>query len=193
MPTGYTAIIGEKPDLAFREFALRCARAMGACIMQRDSPIDELPKAPEPSDYYEKSKRTAEAKLVELRGLTAEGKLALWQADCERIERENADNIAKAKESERRYSRMRAMVEAWTPPTKDHEGFRKFMLDQIDASSSDWKPYIVESAPTPGDWYANELKNAEWSLEYAIKNGAEEVERTNQRKAWIDALYASVS
>jgi hypothetical protein len=193
MPTGYTAIIEEKPDLTFREFALRCARAMGACIMQRDSPIDELPKAPEPSDYYEKSKRTAEAKLVELRGLTVEGKRALWQADCERIGRENADSITKAKESERRYSRMRAMVEGWTPPTKDHEGFRKFMLDQIDASSSDWKPYTVELAPTPGDWYAKQVEAAEWSLKYSIEHAADEIRRTNGRKAWIEALYASVS
>ena len=48
MPTGYTAIIEDKPGLTLREFALRCARGMGACIMQRDDNMDEPPKAPEP-------------------------------------------------------------------------------------------------------------------------------------------------
>lgn len=45
MPTGYTAIIEERADLSFRDFALRCARGMCACVMQRDDPMDELPKA----------------------------------------------------------------------------------------------------------------------------------------------------
>jgi len=192
MPTGYTAIIEERADLTFRDFALRCARAMGACIMQRDDPTDDLPKAPEPSDYYVKQKRAAEARLLELRGLRPEGVRALWQADCERIAKSNAESVAKAKETERRYKRMRKMVAAWEPPTKEHEGFRKFMLEQIDMCSSDWKPYTVEPPATPGDWLTNALKSAEWDLEYSTKHAAEEVERANERKAWIDALYASL-
>jgi hypothetical protein len=192
MPTRYTAIIVERADLTFREFALRCARAMGACVMQRDDPTDDLPKAPEPSDYYEKQKVRAEARLVELRGLNKEGIRALWQAECERIGKSNAESTAKAKETERRYARMRKMVAAWEPPTKDHDGLRRFMLEQIDMCSSDWTPYTTVAPATPGDWYAAALKSAEWDLDYATKHAAEEVDRAADRKAWIDALYASV-
>jgi len=192
MPTGYTAIIEERADLTFRDFALRCARAMGACIMQRDDPTDDPPKAPEPSDYYMKQKRAAEAKLSELRGMSTDGARAMWQSDCERIAKSNAESVAKAKETERRYTRMRKMVTAWKPPTKDHDGLRRFMLEQIDLCSSDWKPYTVEAPATPGDWLANAIKNAEWELEYSTKRAAEEVERADERKSWIDALYASL-
>jgi hypothetical protein len=191
MPTGYTAIIEEKADLTFREFALRCARAMGACVMQRDDPADDPPKVPEPSECDAKRKREAEAKLIELRGLSAEGARALWQADCEHITKKNAESVAEAKELERRYARMRAMVTAWAAPA-DHEGLRRFMLEQIDMCKSDWTPYIRKAAETPGDWLAGEIKASEWTLEYSAKHAAEELERTADRKRWIDALYASL-
>ena len=139
-----------------------------------------------------KQKRAAEVRLLELRGLRPEGVRALWQADCERIAKSNAESVAKAKETERRYKRMRKMVAAWDPPTKDHEGLRRFMLEQIDMCSSDWKAYTTEPAPTPGDWLAKQFKAAEWDLEYSTKHAAEEIERADERKSWIDALYASL-
>lgn len=192
MPTGYTVVIEEKSDLTLREFALRCARAMGACVMQRDDAMGVLPEAPEPDDYYEKSRRTAEAKLVELRGLSTEGKRALWQADCERIAKANLERVAKASETRRRYARMRTLVEAWKPPTRDHVGLRHFMLDQIDACSSEWKAYTVQASATPDDWYTREVEATEWSLELAVKNVREELQRAEERKVWIATLYASL-
>lgn len=42
MPTGYTADI--KDGITFRDFALRCARAFGATIMQRDEDISIPPR-----------------------------------------------------------------------------------------------------------------------------------------------------
>lgn len=192
MPTGYTAIIDERADLTLRDFVLRCARGMGACILQRDDPMDDPPKAPEPNSYHEKQKRSAEARLIELRGLSEEGARALWQADCERIAKSNAESIAEASETERRYMRMRGLVEAWTPPTEQHGGLRRFMLEQIDACSYDWKPYVLEPPATPGDWLASQLESAQWDLEYSTKRAAEEIERHAERVAWIDALYASV-
>ena len=192
MPTGYTAIIEERADLTFRDFALRCARGMGACIMQRDDPTDDPPKVPEASGHHIVELRKAEAELVELRGLSREGARALWQADCESIAKSNAEIVAKAKETGQRYARMRAKVETWKPPTPDHEGFRRFMLQQIDACESDWTPYTVEAAPTPGDWLAKRIKAAEWSVKYHTEQHAAEVKRTAERKAWIEALYAAL-
>jgi hypothetical protein len=51
MPTGYTAMIEEREDVTFREFALTCARAFGACIMQRDNSLAEPPKPREVDKY----------------------------------------------------------------------------------------------------------------------------------------------
>ena len=44
MPTGYTADIYEGNDVSFRDFALKCARAFGACIEQRDDDANDKPK-----------------------------------------------------------------------------------------------------------------------------------------------------
>lgn len=192
MPTGYTAIIEEKPDLTFREFALRCARGMGACIMQRDDPMDEPPRAPEPSDYHIKALATAQARLKELRGMGAEAKRAMWHAEVERIEKSNAESRAKAAKTEQQYKSMRAQVEAWKPPTKDHDGLKRFMLEQIDLCVSDWDPYICEAPPTPADWYGAAVKSAEHGIAYHTKEHAEELERTAARKDWIARLYTSL-
>jgi hypothetical protein len=192
MPTGYTAIIEEKPDLTFREFALRCARGMGACIMQRDDPMDDPPRAPEPSDYHAKALQTATSRLAELRGMKPEAIRAMWQAEVERIDKSNAESRAKAAETERRYKRMREQVAAWSPPSKDHQGLKRFMLEQIDACESDWKAYVVEAPPTPKDWHAAELKRAERDVAYHTKEHGEELQRALERKEWIEKLYAAL-
>ena len=85
MPTGYTSIIEDKPGLTLREFALRCARGMGACIMQRDDDMDEPPKAPEPSDYHLEAGKAAESRLRELRGLSTKAARALFDAEIARM------------------------------------------------------------------------------------------------------------
>src|SRR5690348_5408929 len=52
MPTGYTAEVAEGKVTDFRTFALRCARAFGATIMQRDDPTHDLPKMREESSHH---------------------------------------------------------------------------------------------------------------------------------------------
>ncbi len=44
MPSGYTENIYYGKKVAFKDFALGCARAFGACVMQRDDPADVKPK-----------------------------------------------------------------------------------------------------------------------------------------------------
>lgn len=43
---------------------------------------------------------------------------------------------------------MRAKVEAWNAPSPDHEGLKKFMLEQID-SSLDWRSGALYQTPPP--------------------------------------------
>lgn len=73
MPTGFTAIIEEKEDLTFEEFALRCARGMGALIMMRDDPMSaEVPDHFPLDDYHGRSLEDQAKKLLELRAMTRE-------------------------------------------------------------------------------------------------------------------------
>ena len=58
MPSGYTENIYYGKEVAFKDFALGCARAFGACVMQRDDPADEKPKImPEESYHTEELKK----------------------------------------------------------------------------------------------------------------------------------------
>lgn len=65
MPTGYTSYIGQGCD--FKTFAMKCARAFGACIDMRDSSLDaQIPDSFEPSRYHLKEKRAAERKFKKI-------------------------------------------------------------------------------------------------------------------------------
>ena len=72
MPTGYTAKIAN--GISFQEFAMDCARGMGACIDLRDEPEggDKIPDAFPPSDYHLKAERAAQAELDGLIAMSAE-------------------------------------------------------------------------------------------------------------------------
>ena len=192
MPTGYTAIIEEKPGLTLREFALRCARGMGACVMQREDDMNDPPKAPEPSDYHLKAGKAAESKLRELNGLSAKAARALFDAEVARIRADNTKHLADANAKKERYASMRAKVAAWQPPTAQHVGLQRFMLEQIDLCKSDWTPYEQAVPADPAKWLADQIASARDSVSYHAKGHAEELSRAAERKQWIDALYAGL-
>lgn len=44
MPSCYTSDIADGKDVSFNDFVLKCARAFGACIEQRDDNANDKPK-----------------------------------------------------------------------------------------------------------------------------------------------------
>lgn len=200
MPTGFTEIIERRPDLTFREFALRCARGMGACIHQRDEGLDALPRAEEPRpddsrvEYHTLAKAKDEARLRELRTMTPESARALWQAESEEAGRDNEESLRKCGALEKRYMAMRDAALAWNAPSSEHEGLRRFMLEQVEACRSDWTPYLRNVAPTPGDWLAESIKHEEDSIAWHQKVIDEEAAKVRgmDSKTWIEMLYASL-
>ena len=60
MTTGYTDAVGKGEITEFKDYALLCARAFGACVSMRDEPLDaEIPEEFKPNDYHEKSLQKA--------------------------------------------------------------------------------------------------------------------------------------
>lgn len=195
MPTGYTHAVQTGECSTFEAFVWRCARAFGACVMQRDDPADAPVVEPTAQlGYYEKKRREAEAELTRLRAMTpAEAEQAAGAAYAARLADHTA-SIARTATERKRYETMRAAAEAWTPPTPDHVGLRDFMIQQLDESlrfDCSYEPDRpkLESGP---EWLAQALKSAESTLTYANKYEAEERERTASRVAWIRALKSSV-
>lgn len=191
MPTGYTCII-EDGTPTFRDYALRCARGMGACIMQRDESLGSPPRLQEPSDYHAKDAEKARARLAELATMSA--------ADCDHAARtehatamthwQRAVDAAAAKAA--KYEAMRAAVLAWKAPTQEHEGLRAFMLDQIKISTEYSGAYDPPALRTGAQWLADEVAHASREFKSAVELHTEEVARTHSRNAWITALLASL-
>jgi hypothetical protein len=191
MPTGYTDTI--KAHTTARDFLLTCARAFGACVMQREDPLTDPPKAPAESDYYAKTlaeRRAALDKALSMRD-------SEWKRDNDTSFASRLENrIERKRERDARravLARVRAEVEGWVPPTPDHEGVKRFALEQIavEAGEGDY----LDEMPVAIPWQQHRdesIAEARRGVEYAERNLREERERTASRNEWIRDLYASL-
>jgi hypothetical protein len=196
MPTGYTAKLMESGE-TFPEFIMGCARAFGALIEMRDSPNDApIPDKFEPSDYNAKRLISAREELVKLKAMSIEERTTFGEAaKAEDIER-SRKYLEKALAENSRLEEMAAQVRAWTPPTKDHQGLKDFMLQQIDVSknSVDYSERsLTEAQAKPAKvYYVEAVSSAARDIKYHTEGNAKEVERTNSRTEWVQQLRASI-
>lgn len=196
MPTGYTAALHDGKDITFTQFALTCVRAMGVTIMQRDDPLDSpLETEREPSPF-------TRDRLIELKAKLAEQKarsLKDWAAD-ERENRQNvnaavAASIQIAAERLARYKEMLGHVEAWTPPTEEHENFKKFMTDQLTESikfDCDTRYQKTQERRSAEEFRDVTIAETERTVAYYEEEWAKEQERTESRNKWIRDFLESL-
>lgn len=196
MPTGYTAAIEKGID--FKTFAWSCARGMGALVMMRDEPADApIPERFEPCNYHTEKIEEARARLAELDAMTLEDAAIRAKASFDEEVKHKEDGIAKADSLRRKYEAMLASVLAWRPPTTDHEGFKKFMLDQIWDSinfdcGTDYYERMTPRLLSPAEWLAKAKTEAMKEIGYNAEEHEKEVERTEKRNAWVKALRESL-
>jgi len=192
MPTGYTDCISK--EASFKEFATHCAYAFGALVAFRDSGVrDELPKKIEASDYHKK--RINELKQ-EQRNLktTDQGKYNREQHKKDIAYYEG--RINEANSLREKYNAMLEKVRAWQPPTPDHDGMKKFMIEQItmsiegDCDTSYYKEklnnYIL------ADHYHKRLAEIPKDIQYHTEKQKEEEKRIAERNGWLQALKKSL-
>jgi hypothetical protein len=97
----------------------------------------------------------------------------------------------KWKRVEGAYRKIRDEVNGWSPPTKDHEELKKFMLSQLETG---W-PTMYSKPPellSGKEWRAAQIKSAEWDIEYHTKELEKENERVWDRGGWLIKLVESV-
>lgn len=195
MPTGYTADVADGKVKDFRAFALRCARNFGACLMQRDEPLDREPTLLEPSDYHANALATAERELAELQGMTEAE--AGRRADAEHIAQmeRHERSVATQRDTKRRYEEMLRAVDAWTPPTPDHAGMKRFMREQLEESIKfDCNYHPSKPMHKSGrEWLTERRRLVAESIARHREEHRKEVERTTERNRWIRDLYDSLA
>lgn len=193
MPTGYTAKVSSQEDYPFEKFVWECARAFGALILMRDEPSGARIPTFEPSGYRSEQIAKSKARIAELEAMAngdiERGAHEFNDSNLRSWERRNEENAAIG----RRYGRMIALVEAWTPPTPDHGGMKEFMLSQLSESLKfdvyqTYKPEAVGAV----EWHHAQLALEKGHVEYHTDEHAKEVQRTRERNAWVSALRASV-
>lgn len=195
MPTGYTAPLHDGEDITFEQFALRCSRAMGAAIMQRDEHPDVEIRERVVEDYEINRVTKAQKDLALALGWS----LAEWQSKQEKEmadAKEYALRYATDREAMRsRYQAMLAQVEAWTPPTHEHTGLRDFMIEQIESSikfdCGDWTPSIPEGLPV-SEYAEKEIAKLSQAVVRATEQLDKERERVASQNAWVRALRDSL-
>lgn len=194
MPTGYTAKLMDKGQ-DFRSFVLTCARAMGACIMQREDPMDDLPKKQKPSDYHAKKLAETIKALAKLRAMTPSKQREYGNKLRDTAIATHTESKAKYRDEELRLEKMEAQIRAWRPPTADHLPLKEFMLGQIDISKHGvwYDKYLKEAQEkTAESYYIESLSNLVRDLHYHTDEHDKEAHAVNKRNAWIDKLYASL-
>lgn len=196
MPTGYTAAVADGKITTLREFALLCARGMGALITMRDAPLDApIPEKLEPNfAYYGPELEKAKALLAELPTISAEECERRAQAEYEQVLRWRREANARSAEQLQRYDAMIAAVEAWECQA---EGLKEFMLQQLrDSRQFDCRHDYMDDAPkappSGTEWREKAVAEAIRKIGRMSEEVAKEEHRTASRNAWLKARRASL-
>ena len=138
MPTGYTYRIEKDDGITFAEFARDCARAFGAAIHQRDDPLSAGLTLPTIELYHQNALKDAKKSLaLKLKMSDPEWQVLAHQKNVAAIDswkESDANRVDKVA----RYDGMMGCVLSWEPPTAEHEGMKKFMIEQLTISCDDY-------------------------------------------------------
>ena len=192
MPSGYTSDIYNGKEVTFKDFALGCARAFGACVMQRDDPADVKPKI-----MLEESHHTEE--LKKLKKFKKPTK-AQFDSYVKKTIADYEKSIKEENELKKRYSDMLEKAKNWQPPTEEHKRLKAFMIEQLTDSRSfdccgvDHYEHEIKvvSAMTYKDYAAKKLAEHNRSIEYHKEYEARDLNKIKQRNKWIKDLYDSL-
>ena len=197
MPTGYTDCVSNGEVTDFKTYALRCARAFGACIMLRDEPVtDEIPEF-EPSDHNKKCLEEAEKQLAEFNAMTAADKLAMFERESVVRIKSAKEGIERKQQQLDRYNAMLAKAKAFKAPTKDHAEYAKFLVQQLEESirfdcGGDFYEKMLEEQQGFDDWCDSKLQSLVHDIQYHRKAMKEEIQRTETRNKWVKDLKTAL-
>ena len=194
MPSGYTAPIYEGKDIEFPEFVMGCARAFGALIDLRDEPADApIPDEITPSPYYQQNLDRARRRLAEVEAWSDERAAVEAARSNEEAVRDAIKANARSDALRGRYEAMLDQVEAWEPPTPEHEELKNFMASQIrDSIKHDCYETDIPEPVTAEEHKARELNYARQQVGYYEREMNAEAGRARGRTEWLRALRGSL-
>lgn len=197
MPTGYTSLILEKPETTFEQFAMRCAKAFGACIEMRDDPIDaEIPEF-KPSQCVMDSLDSAKKKLEQAMGYQDYQWRDMHEEEIQDGLRRREESRQKDQNERKLFESMMEQVRAWKPPTDEHVGLKEFMLKQLAESlpemrTDEWYERYSPIETDLAKFKKFRIEILRDSVNYYEKVLQGERERAESRNLWVKQLRESL-
>ena len=198
MPTGYTYPIQNNEKISFKQFALNCAKAFGACITLRDSG-DPIPMKFKPNTrYYTENIQRLKQELKQLKKKKDSQLLLAWEENQEKNYQKKCELYDEAINFTVRYNDMLDQVNFWIPPTKDHEELKKFMVEQLqsslkfDCNPAEHYPVKTKEIFDAKKYRQEHLEYIEKDILYYQKKRTEEIQNVKERNVWIEALRKSL-
>lgn len=199
MPTSFTAFVLENPSATFEQFAWLCTRAMMPTILLRDSDLRipteaDLVQAIGASGLVGEEERFAakQAELAAAEAKTSEQWAAENAASFARRSKEHEESAVRSKAARERLQAMLMHTTMWSPPSPEHEGLKKFMVDQLTGEVGRTDPGPAPTPMSDDDFQADMLAYYRRAVEYG-KQYLEQAQRNvAHRQAWFLALQQSV-
>jgi len=163
--------------------------------MQDHSLDTKIPDEFVPSPYHKESLEKALTELENVRLLTNEEaeRKAARDYRIQIIMYEQARK--KCEESHGKYESMLQQVRSWNPPTANHKGLKKFMIEQLEETIK--FDCSMDCYPKPeklsGVAYRRQLINsAKRNIAYHVEQQKKEEKSAKERTTWIQALRDSL-
>lgn len=133
------------------------------------------------------------AELAEVQSWDRETAKAKAQANYDEMLAKYQQDFARHHAQQKRHRAMRAEVEAWQPPTPQHEGVKSHMLHQIESSEQNQPGEPFKPRPWTGKHYKEErIKSLTYAIEKVTEIGGTLEEQRQRYDEWTRVLRQSL-
>jgi hypothetical protein len=195
MPSQLTTKLYDGTATNLNDFALHCARDLSLFIELRDEPSESaLPQSFTPRSYYSELVGKIEAEIVTVSDWDDKEAETSAQAYFQERKREYDASVEMTKERRQRYTQMREEVDAWQPPTTDHQNLKDYMIRLLEQDMpSECTVRMTMPQPISGRQYKQvRLEELRAQLTHATENRDGDIERNRIRNEWTTELRQSL-
>lgn len=195
MPSQLTLKLYDGTATDLNDFALHCARNLSLFFELRDELSDSsLPQSFTPRSHYSERVEKLEAEIATVSSWSETEAESSAQAFFQERQQAYDAAVETIKVRRQRYTQMREDVDAWQPPTEEHEFLKKHMIELLEQDApSESMTYLIMPQPISGRQYKQvRLEELRKQLAQAIKERDDDIERSRIRTAWTDELRQSL-
>jgi hypothetical protein len=203
MPTGYTSGIIDGKTKTFEEYAKQCMRAFGATIHMRDDSLNSEYEPRTPSSYYTDRIFELQKELDDLKNTSDEKLLENIKSKYAEQKEYLAKRVLEKEKTRTLLYKFLNTAINYNPPTEEHVGIKKFMIEQLEmtiSSDCDTDYELTELQKLKS--LANNVDVAQIreeltssineSLEYYQKEFNKELKRCTDSNLWVEHFLQSL-